>query len=393
VTATGVPFALTEPTPGASSDTWGTILNGNLTDTTARLNAHEAAYGVSLDHFAGASDDAKFSAALAYAAAQTYKPTIVIPNRLVTFNQRQVMFNGFSISGPPGTGNEFGYNQVVKVSVPGSGWLDQPAGQLKGIYIGNLSFQGDANTTFFVDYDNTGPVLWASLLENLGFNLFKHVIWGAHTAVIFRGYWDVNNSYDTPFKLWGSDSNYWIDGMLIDSPNLPAGNIYHVYLVNVTKTYVGPIFVTGRGNVCPMRIDGGRGIIVEGARLEAPSGIPVTGSQLLITGGKFIRIRDPWFFNGMSNPSGTGHTNAAWDKGIITITGGSNIVVDSPIFSNGDGVQTGATPGGTPHVYVGGGTLIRVRDIQSSDAPNVVRNTAVSAGTIVTDSDVTVTVG
>ncbi|MCW2917653.1 MAG: hypothetical protein JWN52_5721 [Actinomycetia bacterium] len=386
-----VPFSVATPTIGSTP--WGAQNNAALSALGSRVATHEAAYGVSLDAFSGPSDDAKFSAALTYATQQTYKPTIVMPNRLITFNQKQTMFNGFSISGPPGTGSEFRYNQKIKVSVPGSGWLDQPAGTVKGIYIGNLSFEGDSNTSFFVDYDNTGPVLWASLLENLGFNLFKHVIWGAHNAVTFAGYWDVNNGYDTQFKLWGSDGNYWTDGMLIDSPNYPTGNVYHIYLVNVTKTAVGPVFITGKSNICPMRIDGGRGIVVTGARMEAQQGNPTWGSQLLVTGGKFIRVRDCWYFNGMSQPNTTGHANAAYDKGIITITGGSNILIEGCMFSTGDGSQTSATPAGTPHVYIGGGTSIRVRNLQSSDAPNVVRNTAVSAATIVTDSDVTVTVG
>lgn len=153
------------------------------------------------------------------------------------------------------------------------------------------------------------------------------------------------------------------------------------------------VFVTAKHNTIAMRIDGGRGIVVNAPRLEAQQGNPSWGSQLLITGGTLIRIRDAWFFNGMSQPTATGHSNPAFDKGVITITGGSNIVIDGAMFSNGDGNQTSSTPAGTPHVYVGGGSKIRVRDSQASDALKVVRAASVAATQIVTDPDVAVVVG
>jgi hypothetical protein len=387
-----VPFSVSPPAIGASN--WGGANNAALTALATRQQQNELVRGIPLDAFDGASDDDKLTTALAYAAAQTYKPAIVLGHRQVTFNQTRQIFNGFAITGPM-SGSEFRYNQKVKISVPGSGWLDMPAGQTKGIYIGNLSFEGDSNTTFFVDHDNTGPVLWASYLENLGFNLFKHVIWGAHTAVTFAGYWDVNNCYDTEFKLWGSDNTYWPDGMLIDSPNMGSGNKYHVWFPNITKTTVGPLFITAKSNICGIRCDGGRGLVLNGVRFDAQAqaGNPTWGSQLLITGGRFIRVRDCWFYGGMSQPSNTGHSSSAYDKGIITITGGTNVVIDSPMFSNGDGSQTNATPAGTPHVYVSGGSAIRVRNIQASDSPLVKRASGVASGAIYVDDDVTVQVG
>ncbi|WP_242890823.1 hypothetical protein [Actinomadura litoris] len=389
-----VPFDITLPSPGGSDNAWGTALNGSLSAIKARINTCTAARGIPLDAFDGASDDAKLTAALSYAAAQTYKPTIVLGHRQTTFTQTRKIFNGFAISGPV-TGSEFRYNQKVKVSVPGSGWLDMPPGQTKGIYIGNLSFEGDSNTSFFVDHDNTGPVLWASLWENLGFNLFKHVFYGAHTAVTWSGYWDINNCYDTPFKLFGSDNTYWPDGLLIDSPNMGAGNKYHVWLPNMSKTTVGPVFLTARNNVSGVRIDGGRGLALTGIRFDAQAqaNVPTWGSQLLITGGRFLRVRDCWFYGGMSQPDSTGHSNPAYDKGIITITGGTNIVIEAPMFSDGDGSQPNKTIAGAPHIYIGGGSKIRLRDIQTSDTPIVKRASAVSAGTIVTDADLTVQVG
>ncbi|QKG18942.1 hypothetical protein ACTIVE_0578 [Actinomadura verrucosospora] len=357
-------------------------------------DAPDGARGVLLDSFEGATDDAKLTRALAYVSQQTCKPAIVLGQRAMEFKQTREVFDGLAFTGVI-SGNEFHYNQRVRISVPGSGWLALPKGRTRGLYIGNLSFEGDSGTTFFTDHDHTGPVLWASHFENLAFNLFKHVVWGAHNAVTFSGFWDVNNSYDTPFKLWGSDNSYWTDGMLIDSPKMGSGDRYHVWLPNVSKTVVGPLFITAQANVCGIRLDGGRGVVLDGVRFDAQAqaGRPTWGSQLLITGGRFVRVRDCWFYGGMARPDSTGHSSAAHDKGIVTITGGTGIVVESPMFSDGDGVQPDATAPGAPHVHIGGGSRIRLRDVQASGAPVVRRASSVPASTIVTDPDLTVPVG
>ncbi|RFS85476.1 hypothetical protein D0T12_10595 [Actinomadura spongiicola] len=349
---------------------------------------------VKLEDFAGTSDDQRLTKALSYVAAQTYKPAILLAqHRQYVFAKRRMMFDGFALAGPPVSGSEFRYNGKVKVNVPGSGWLDMTGSQLKGISIKNLSFEGNKETTFFVDKTDQQTVLWASHLENLGFSLFKHVIWGAHTAVTFSGYWDVNNCYDTEFKLWGSDNNYWPDGMLLDSPNHPPGERYHIRLPHLSKSNIGPVFVTGKHNVTPMRVDGGRGLVVSGARLEAQQGNPTWGSQLIITGGKFLRFRDVFFFNGMGKPGSTGHPSASLHRGVVTMTGGTDVVFSGCVFSGGDGQQTTSTPPGTPHLYVAGGRRIRIRDHQSSDAPRIVRSTKVPAAEFTTDPDLTVTTG
>ena len=58
---------------------------------------------VDLDSFTGANDDAKLTAALIYAAAQTYKPAVRLPARSITFNiAGRTPYNGMRIIGPPG---------------------------------------------------------------------------------------------------------------------------------------------------------------------------------------------------------------------------------------------------------------------------------------------------
>jgi hypothetical protein len=356
------------------------------------------ARGYSLDEFSGATDDDMLTAALSFAAAQTYKPTIILPSgRDINFTQTRTMYNGMRVSGPPGIGNEYRNTQRVKVTTPGSGWLSMPsAGTVKDVYIGKLSIEAGSDTCLVKDFPYVSgvPVLWTSVFRDLGLTGFKHVFHGVMDACVFDGYWDVNNGTDTQFKLWGSDCNLWPQGGLIDSPNIPTtGDKAHIWVADMSKTTIGPVFVTGKFNVWPMRIDYGRGLVVSAPRLESQQGNPTWGSQLLITGGAAITVRDPWFFNGMSNPTSTGHTSSSYDKGIVTIKGGNNILIDGAFFSDGDGRQSSSTAAGTPDVYVSGGTKIRIMNVRSSDAPKIVRSSAVAAANVVTDPGVTVTTG
>jgi hypothetical protein len=59
---------------------------------------------VALDSFSG-TDEAKLTAAMSYAGAQTYAPTILLGNRLHQFSTTRATYEGFRIQGPPGPGN------------------------------------------------------------------------------------------------------------------------------------------------------------------------------------------------------------------------------------------------------------------------------------------------
>lgn len=356
------------------------------------------ARGYSLDEFAGATDDEKLSDAFSFSGAQTYSPTVILPSgRQIDFYQTRTMFDGMRLSGPPGIGNEYRNTQRIRISTPGSGWLAMPTtGKVKDVCIQKLSLEAATDTCFVKDfpYVSGAPVLWTSVFRDLGMTGFKHVFHGVMTACTFDGYWDVNNGTDTQFKLWGSDNNLWMNKLLLDSPNYPeSGNRAHIWVADLSKTVIGPVFVTGKKNVWPMRIDYGRGLIVNAPRLESQQGTPTWGSQLLIKGGKHITVRDPFFFNGMSQAESAGHTDLNDDRGTITIRGGSNILISGAFFSNGDGRQTTGTPITAPNVYVGGGTKIRLRDLMTSDSLRIVRNSAVPSSEITVDPGVTVTTG
>lgn len=362
------------------------------------MGIDQEARGYSLDEFVGTTDDDKLTDALSFAASQTYSPTIILPSgRQVDFALTRTMFNGMRLSGPPGIGNEYRNTQKILINTPGSGWLAMPSsGTVKDVCVERLSLEAVGDSCFVKDFPYVSgvPVLWTSVFRNLGMTGFKHIFHGVMTACLFDGYWDVNNGTDTQFKLWGSDCNLWPTKLLLDSPNYPtSGDKAHIWIADMSKTVIGPVFVTGKRNIWPMRIDWGRGLYVTAPRLESQQGTPTWGSQLLIKNGKHITIRDAWFFNGMSQAASAGHSDTNDDKGIITIRNGTNILIEGAFFSDGDGRQTSGTPVTTPHIYVGGGTKIRLRDLMASDALRVVRNSSVPASQIVVDSDVTVTVG
>jgi hypothetical protein len=346
--------------------------------------------GYSLDEFVGDTDDDLLTQALLFAGASTYTPAIVLPGRAMTFRETRTMFDGLRLCGPPGIGNEYRNTQRIRLEVPGSGWLAMPStGKVKDVCIEGLSFEAGADTCFVRDfpYVSGAPVLWTSVFRDLGFSGFKHIFHGVMTACAFTGWWNVNNGVDSQFKLWGSDLTLWPEGMLLDSPAYPqTGDFSHLWVADLAKSTIGPVFITGKRNVRPMRIDYGRGLVVSAPRLESQQGTPTWGSQLLIRGGKGIRVRDAWFFNGMGQPSG------AYNQGVIAITGGTGIVIDGAYFSDGDGRQTSGTVANAPHVHISGGSRIRLRDLQASGALRVARSAGVPAGEVVTDSDVAVAV-
>jgi hypothetical protein len=320
--------------------------------------------GVALDSFAGATDDAKLTAALTYVAAQTVKPPIVFSNRRYDFSQtnRQV-FSGMKLSGAFAHGNQQrSANSIpndIRFSGSGTWWTFPASGNVFDLGFYGLSFQGNSNAQFMA----TGnAIMWTSVFRDLGFNLWKHVLGNPTTkalltAVLFDGWWNVNNSYNTAFTLGGSDNNLWMQGMLLDSePAFMADGAYHCRFEWLGKTSVGPIY-----NTCEQN----SGILVDGpdgsanpisffgnGRIEGRNeDTPCFGSVLRIDGGS-VAFRDWWFAFGASNIAGSGHSG---EGGLITMTGGKALF-DGATYARATGVAETV-----PFIYQTGGEL-RVRN-------------------------------
>ena len=352
-----------------------TALNSMVAATTAAQRRADAAYalipgsgntpgGVALDSFAGSTDDAKLTAALSYAAAQTIKPHIFFSNRLYTFTQaNRVVYSGMKLSGLGGHGDQ----QRGARSIPndirfqGSGtWFVCPSGSTFDVYVGGLCLQGNRNAQFMSA--NPG-VLWTSVFRDMGFNLWKHVFGNPAasmliTAVLMDGWWNVNNSYNTAFTFGGSDSNLFTDGCLLDSPtSIIAASPYHFEAQWLEKTHVGPMYIT----VKPpgIRVTGSSSNS-EGALVFSGQGrcegrntrSPCAGSNIRIDGGG-VTIRD-WAINyGASALNTNGHSG---EGGLITITNGQ-VLLDGLWYDRATGVAETM-----PFVYQTGG-YARVKNI------------------------------
>jgi hypothetical protein len=320
-----------------------------------------------LDSFDGANDDAKLTAAMAYCAAQTYKPAILISNRQHLFSQaNRLLYSGFKMVGLGGQGDQqTSCNEVGnELKFTGTGvWLVAPAASTstRGLYLGGLFFEGNSGAQFM--QSNPG-VTGKAVFENLGFNLWKHVLGNPtqkwlSTACQFQGWWNVNNGYDTAFTLGGSDSNFWTDGMLLDSPpTLMNASSYHLIFDYQEKTSVGPIYCTADRS-SGVWVKGGSttaGMVMYGAgRVEGRNcTTPCAGANIRIDGGMFT-IRDWWVSYGGSSFNSNGHTG---EGGIITQTGGQ-VLYDGLYYD-----KTSAVAETVPFLYVAGGKA-RVRNIRT----------------------------
>lgn len=324
--------------------------------------------GVALDSFAGSTDDAKLTAALSYVSQQTVKPPILFSNRQYVFSQAgRSVFSGMKLVGPYAHGNQ----QRAANSIPndiryqGTGtWWQLAAGNVFDVGLYGLGFQGNSSSQFMAT--GSGSILWTSVFRDLGFNLWKHVLGNPsskfqNTAILCDGWWNVNNAYNTSFTLGGSDSNFWMDGMLLDSPQSISGAIgsnYHLRFDYQEKSTVGPLFITADkvSGIHVLGNDGNAALVFQGqGRCEGRNkDTPCYGSNIRIDGGG-VTFRDWEVFYGYAQPANSGHTG---EGGVITVTGG-RVLLDGVWYDRATGVGENV-----PFVYQSGG-FVRVRNLMT----------------------------
>lgn len=322
-----------------------------------------------IDDVAGGSDDSKLTEAIRLASGSTVKPAIAFGARRYDFSQNnRNVYQGLKLIGLAGHGDQQrGANSIPNdIRFNGTGtWWQVPPGQTFDVYMGGLCFQGNANAQFMAS--NPG-VLWTSVFENLGFNLWKNVFGNPsdltntkflNTAIHLRGFFNFNNGYGTACSFGGSDSNIFMDGGQIDSPPGTMDNAqYHVIFNYQEKTHVGPIYMTAE-TMSGIRIDGGAttsGLVLTGmGRVEGRNiGQPCKGSNIRITGGAHT-LRDYWVAYGGTAFNSNGHTG---EGGIITQSGG-DVLYDGLWYDRATGVAETV-----PFIYVSGGKA-RIRNIRT----------------------------
>lgn len=301
---------------------------------------------VPLDSFAGATDDAKLTAAMSAVAADTYPRAIQLTNRDHAFSQiNRTAFSGLRIMGPRGYGNperNGGTKMSSRISLTGAGpWLTDGGATVYGLSLYNLNFVGGSGATVLGAgggsfYCLAMRDIYSSGLKSvLGTQTSKLLI----TAAQLDGSWEINNCYSGAFHLGGSDNTLWPAGMLLDSGTAfatagAANGQYHLWLDGLDKTYIGPIYITAEGAWNALRVSGsgfnststnqGGPVVIHGAKFEGRNpGAPCNGALVRQDGG-ILTLRDCWVSYGMASPSTPGHTPA--DAGMVHQEAGQLLV-------------------------------------------------------------------
>jgi len=361
---------------------------------------------VALESFAGATDDDKLTAALAYSQAQTYKPPIgLLENRVYSFATPRTLASGMKIVGGAGFSNQYrgalSTPQRVDINVSGGGaWLRMPSsGQVFDVEISRLSFYSQSSTTDFLG--GGGGVLWTSVIRDVGFSLFRHVLGSPsakllNTVLQLDGWWNINNGRGVSCTLGGSDSTFWPQGCLLDSPtsNTSGGGVpYHLWFDYQEKSNVGPMFITAEGIPAGVRITGNdstgalvfhSGTRIEGRNLNQPS----NGSVVRMEGGR-VTFRDAWLSYGYGNPGSSGRTG---EGGVVSVLGG-RALFDGCWYSRAGG--TPAVAETVPWIYASGSTTkVRVQNAEVAHDggtwTGLPRVQAANGATVTADDTVTV---
>ncbi|WP_131738023.1 hypothetical protein [Actinomadura roseirufa] len=320
-----------------------------------------------LESFAGATWEARWAAALSYAAAQTYKPTIVLPNGEITLGGGPYrLFDGLRVSGPVGAGErEFttrGPSCVVTVT--GKPLFAMPGGDVSNLWFKGVQFRAKTRLDWMVrttDFGG-GPIMKDADFHSLGWVGFSSVMHARHLRVSIQDMY-CNNGSDVQFRLAGSDNFYWTQGRNYLSGSVPPTAAAYVYFTSMSRTRVGALYVTPQG-ASAFRIDGGYGgLSFEGTLLDSTGRTKDTacqGAALYIHSGEGHTFTNLWFFNNCTNPGATGR---AGEKGQVFIGGGADEIVFSGCQWSGGAKQPVATPRGTPAIYAQSGVAnVRVTD-------------------------------
>lgn len=351
---------------------------GNI--ETGIADAHAGIGGVALDSFAGGSDDAKLTAAMSYAAAQSFPPFILLNNRSYSFTSQRTLYNGFRLRGPGGIGptnpeksSTAGAYNPCKVSVTSGGvWLNSDAAECWDVSIsGGIGFRGNSSTQFM----GGSAVYWCLHLRDIGVTDFKTILGSQATSMkltlcLIDGWIQFQNSYNGGVHIGGSDNALFLGNSNIDSgaSYLSAGGStgqYHLWFDSLEKTTIGPLYTTGEQGWGAIRVSGraynnaggnnnGGPVWISGAKIEGRNaGAPCYGSLIKVDGG-ILNLTDSWLGYAMSSPSSMGHSPT--DAGVVHQTAGA-VVVRGCTYDRASGVAETV-----PLVYSAGG-VTRVSDV------------------------------
>jgi hypothetical protein len=372
-----------------TAQTWTDGSGGGTPVSAARLGVMETgisdahsigqASGLLLDLFAGASDDAKLTTALAYVAAQAYPPPILLGPRNYSFSTgARTPFDGLRIQGAEGYGNperNSGQKVATRVSLSMSGgWFTMTGStSIFGVSFSRIAFTG-GNNARVLDQGTSSAVWYCLQMRDIYSSGLRNVL-GSYstklltTAIQLDGSWEINNCYDTAFHVGGSDCvALWPQGMLLDSGTAfnTAGASTghpHLWLDFQEKSTLGPIYMTTEGawggilqtgqtaNTTGSN-QGGRIVYNGGVWEGRNSGAPCNGSIFRLNGG-LATLRDVTVNYGMASAASQSHSPT--DAGIIHVYGTGRLLADGLTYDRATSVAESV-----PLVYIASGAKARV---------------------------------
>lgn len=324
---------------------------------------------IPLRAFDGANDDAKLTAFMAYAGAQSHKGIVCLldENKQYSFTSKRNVYDGFTIASAfPTNGDQPRSSQPnafsVNLSGFSGGWLSANGGTVFGVVVSGLTF--NASSSIYLVESSGTPWLWR--LNDIGFQNGSG-IFGSSAAVVgvdavqFTGVWNVNNVVDCAFNIGGSDGALCPTNMVLDSPTtvMPATkylarftgltwyNVSHWY---VTAEQHSGLLVSGSNkgglfmNQCTWQ---GRNANAAcyGALIRTSAGLDITQSHLDYA---------------MTSPSSG--PNAA-DGGYVHVASGGVLNISNCWSKLATGQATT-----TPIVYVESGGYAQVRGLVGLDS-------------------------
>lgn len=364
---------LPQPWPAAGSTGWAPPIEANVQaayDLAAQAAA--AATGVpgvvQVESFAGASDSAKMSAALSYAAAQTNKPFLQLPAR--TFNTGTSTFNMFSgmrILGPGWRGGP--KNLEIAAALPPGKWqtscgsgaasLLQASTTVNSVTVAGVAFQGGTGSQIFRSSGGLG--IYPAYFTDLTFYGCKSAFGNSAekflmTQTIFDGHWTVLGGFtDTPFTMGGSDC--FLKCYVNIGTSSPTGAGKPMWIFNgMSKTDIHYLYVTAEADWAGVRIinPSDFGLKFWGGTFEGRAASNLATRPVFDIQGGVTIINSPH----LGYVSNTGSAN-----GVITQSGG-HLILKSPEYLLGTGV-----PATFPLLYQTGGTAHVDRPVSLSGQP------------------------
>jgi hypothetical protein len=352
----------TDPAPVSGGGSGGVITTPNGLRT-----------GVPCASFAGTTADARLTAALSYASAETNAPPLQLEAG-GSYALSRTMFNGLCVFGsmvPRAFNAEIsGSRAEFDMNFTGSGvWWNQTTGTIYNVAIGGFSVSSTGGLgTFMNCSDMRESVFWDTQTIN-----FKYT-WGTPTSPAVMtdckasGSFTVNAGSGTPVSLISSDSNFdW-------KINIGAGGTdglgKPLMLLRCGKTTFGAMYFTARLGWYALNLQGDEisfvgNTFAPGGRFEGQNRTtPSDGALIICEGGGWNFSGQQNINYGMSNPSlanntagsravpsGSGMTTTRNDRGMVQVNGG-NLSFDGITYD-----RTSTVAQTVPLACVAGGKL------------------------------------